>query len=541
MRNLMPRLRAIALLAIFISGCSVFGQEYATIEAMAPMRDGVKLATTAHVPPGDGLFPAILVRTPYNKDGVRGMVGDLNKHGYVLVAQDCRGRFASEGVYVPFLNDSEDGYDAVEWCAEQSWSNGKIGMWGGSAGGITANLAAAAAPPHLVCSYVVVAPEGFRNEMFMMGGLYRKEMIDGWMQAQNAVDVRKDWTSRKISDPYFDAFEISPRYDKIKVPMYNVGGWFDIFCRGSAMNFQGIQTKGAGEARGNQKLVMGAAAHGPLNSRFKTYPNKGGDLRGGDMMRWFNYWLKGEQNGIMDEPAVNYFLMGDAELEGGAGNKWIAAETWPPESNPTSYYIHANGALSTNAPTESDSATSFNYDPTNPVKSVGGQNLIIPKGPMDQREIVDRADYFRFHSEPMAEPLTIIGEISVELHVATDAPDTDFMAKLVDVYPDGYEALIADSGLRVRFREGFDKEVMMTPGKVEKITIDLWHTALVFEKRHRIGVHITSSNDPRFDPNPNTGKPLRADEETRVAKNTFHHDASRPSRIILPVVEKIPD
>lgn len=509
-----------------------------TEEAMAPMRDGVKLATTVYIPDGEGPWPVVLIRTPYNKDGAKGMTKDLLKNGFVIAAQDCRGRFKSEGEYIPFKTDREDGYDAVEWAAKQPWSTGKIGMWGGSALGITTNLAAAAHPPHLVCGYVIVAPSSWRNQTLRMGGLWRKEMIDGWMEGQKSTPARIDWQKKAIADPYFDWLEIFPDYDKITIPMYNVGGWFDIFCQGNVDNFVGLQAKGAGNAKGNQKLLMGPIAHGALTSRFK-YPKNSGDVRGGDMIRWFSHWLKGEENGIMKEPAVYYYLMGDAEAKDAPGNVWRTADSWPPKSEDVSYYLHADGSLSVNMPKKKDSHTEYTYDPKDPVKTIGGANLVFAlKGPDDQRKVGERKDYFKFQTEPLAQPVEVVGRLAAELFVSTDAPDTDFMVKLVDVYPDGYEALLQDSGLRLRYRDGIDKEVMMKAEEITKIKIDLWSTANVFNAGHRIAVHVTSSNDPRYDPNPNTGKPLRADDETRVAHNVFYHDASHASRVILPVTAK---
>lgn len=508
-------------------------------ESMVAMRDGVKLATTAFLPEEKGSWPVILVRTPYNQDGVTGFAGECTKRGYVLVAQDCRGRYKSEGEYVPFKTDREDGYDSVEWAATQEWSNGKVGLWGGSALGITSNLAAAAAPPHLLCAYVIVAPSSWRFQSLWMGGLYRKEMIDGWMAAQNSTKIREDWTSRPVMDPYFDSYEIYPDHKRIRIPMYNVAGWYDIFLQGGIDNFTGLQARGGKGARGNQKLLVAAVAHGPLTSRF-SYPKNSSDLGGADQWRWFAHWLKGEDNGIEKDPPIRYYLMGDAEDKHAPGNVWLTAESWPPRAEKVAWYLHADGSLSTTKPKVSGSSTHFVYDPKNPAPTAGGANLVFAKkGPVDQREIGDRPDYARFNSEPLAEPLTVVGPISVELYVSTDAPDTDFVAKLVDVYPDGYEALLQDSGLRLRYRKGFKKEKMMKPGKIEKVTIDLWSTANVFNKGHRIGVHISSSNDPRFDPNPNTGKPLRADNETRTAKNVFYHERWHASRILLPVAKDL--
>jgi len=201
----------------------------------------------------------------------------------------------------------------------------------------------------------------------------------------------------------------------------------------------------------------------------------------------------------------------------------------------TSYYLAANSNLSERMPETKDGQSSYLYDPKNPVPTIGGTNLTIKKGPMDQRAIGERKDVLKFMTAPLTAPLEVSGPVKVELWAESDAPDTDWMAKLVDVYPDGTERLVTDSGLRARFREGFDREVFMKKGQVYKFTIDLWSTSIVFNKGHRIAVHVTSSNDPRFDPNPNTGKPLRADGETRVANNTVYFNRQRASRILLPV------
>lgn len=475
---------------------------------------------------------------PYNKDGVKGLAQGFNKAGMAVVGQDCRGRYASQGDYVPFRTDREDGYDTIEWIAAQPWCSGKVGMWGGSALGITTNLAASTNPPHLVAGFVIVAPASWRTEILFPGGVWLKNLVDGWMDAQNSRDVRVEWSRRAPSDPYFDWQEIPRYYNNINVPIYNIGGWFDIFATGSVKNFVGLQTQGAPGARGNQKLLMAAAGHGPITPRWKEYPNGGGNTGAADPIRWFSYWLKGEQNGVMSEPPIRYFVMGDAENPFAPGNEWRTADKWPPaEFTPTSYYLNAGGGLSTTTPaSEGPSKSEYAYDPADPVKSVGGANLILARGPLDQREIGECQDYLRFNSAPLDAPVQILGSVTVDLNVQTDAPDTDFMAKLVDVYPDGYEALLSDLGQRLRYRHGLDKEAPMTPDEIAPITIDLGPTAYIFDRGHRIAVHVSSSNAPRFDPNPNTGKPLRTDDETRVAHNALYHDAAHPSRVTLPVV-----
>jgi uncharacterized protein len=320
----------------------------------------------------------------------------------------------------------------------------------------------------------------------------------------------------------------------IRTPVYNYGGWYDIFSEGNIQNFAGLQTKGRKGARGNQKLMMGPWAHGTLEE--VKYPANSVINTNEEAMRWFDYWLKGIDNGIMKEPPVKYYLMGDATDPHAPGNEWLTAAGWPVPAKSTSYFLASNGRLDSRVIDQQESTQSYSYDPRNPVPTVGGGNLYLKKGPMDQRATGERKDILKFSTTPLQQPVGITGKVTVDLWAESDAPDTDFMAKLVDVYPDGSERLVLDSAVRARFREGFNREVLMKRGQVYKFTIDLWCTSLVFNKGHRIAIHVTSSNNERFDPNPNTGKPLRADSETRVAVNAIHHDRAHPSRVILPVV-----
>ncbi len=505
---------------------------------MVPMRDGIKLATDIYLPDGDGPWPCVLSRTPYNKLGNMGSARKFVEAGFAFVSQDCRGRFKSEGEYAPFRTCHLDGYDTVEWIAEQEWSNGKVGMAGGSAVGITTNLAATQTPPHLICGYVVVAPASARRHTVYNGGVYRKEMNDGWLKSMQATDAIAETMKNPPASPYWDWREIPDFHSRIQIPICNVGGWFDIFGQGTIDNFCGLQANGAGLAAGNQKLIMGPTGHGPLGGRLK-FPDAGSGGFGIEhQLRWFSRWLKDDQNGIDEEPSVRYYMMGDTEDPDAPGNEWRDAVSWPPPSRPTSYLLHVGNKLATASP-ESTGSVTYTYDPANPVPTIGGANLISGgKGPMDQSQIEERQDYIRFQTDVLEEPVAVAGRVSVDLYVSTDVPDTDFTAKLVDVYPDGYEALICDGIIRTRYRNGVDQEVMMEPDKVERVRIDLWSTAIVFNKGHRIALHVSSSNDPRYDPNPNTGHPQRSDDETRVAKNTIHFSNQHPSRLLLPVVEE---
>jgi hypothetical protein len=506
---------------------------------MVAMRDGVELATDVYVPEGGGPWPCILARTPYGKGGNKSLAAEYSARGYAFVSQDCRGKHGSSGRYDPFKTDAEDGHDAVEWAARQPWSNGKIGMIGGSALGITAQLAATQAPPHLLCAYVIVAEASARHQTVYMGGVYRKELNDGWLKAQGADFAIEDSVRQPPGSRYWDWREIPAFHDRIRIPIYQVGGWFDIFSQGSIDNFVGLQSRGAALAAGNQKLVMGPYAHGRLSGRLSFHdgdPAKA--LQSEDRFRWFDRWLKGIDNGIDREPPVRYYLMGDADDAAAPGNRWVDAASWPPPSRPLSFFLHPDRSLRREPPGEAGASIAYDYDPKKPVPTLGGANLVFMlKGPADQRAIGDRADYLRFQSAPLDAPLEVAGRVHADLWVESDAPDTDFAAKLIDVYPDGYEALLLDGILRARYREGYDREVWLERGKAVPIRIDLWSTAVVFNRGHRIALHISSSNDPRFDPNPNTARPLRADAETRVARNTIHLSAERPSRLLVPMVE----
>jgi len=531
---------ATTLATTLLSQPTVFGLE----NQMVKMRDGVELATDIHLPKGEGPWPCVLARTPYNKRRLQGQAKDFVEAGYAYIAQDCRGKFRSKGKYNPFLTDHHDGHDAVEWVAAQDWSNGRVGMAGASALGVTSNLAATQRPPHLVCAFVAVAGSSARRVTVYNGGVYRKELNDGWLTAQGAKFAIDMTMENPPGNDFWDWREIGDFYEKIDIPIFNVGGWYDIFAQGTIDNFVGIQSRGRGLAAGNQRVVMGPWAHGLMGGRSK-YPeaNPGEYLSTKLQIRWFDRWLKNERNGTDREPRVTYYVMGALESPGAPGNEWREAPSWPPISRPRSLFLHPKLALADSPPSSASAdaettSITYEYDPKNTARTIGGHNLIQGgRGPLDQRKVGKRDDYFRFRTEPLEHALEIGGRVSCQLFVESDAPDTDFVAKLVDVYPDGYEALVLDGIIRARYREGLEREVFLEKGKVVPVTIDLWSTAYAFNKGHRIALHVTSSNDPKYDPNPNTGKPQRSDDETRIATNRVHFSEKYPSRILLPVVK----
>lgn len=522
------------------------------VEEYAAMRDGTRLAANVYKPAGKGPWPVILSRTPYLKDGRRteqtpnpaeGLAKQAKRYtdaGYVYVLQDVRGKGRSQGFYAAFENDIEDGYDSVEWAAAQPWSNGRVGMTGGSALGITANSAAMANPPHLVAAYVVVAPADRLSYSYPGGVLKEKDTI-GWLRQQGTSEEQLDRVrQRAFDDVSWNRVAMTTNRKYIDIPIFNVGGWYDIFNGGTVDNFQWLQNHGAPGARGNQKLLMGPFGHGQLSGDLEYPGNDRIGLAGDQEIRWFDHWLKGIDNGIMDEPPVSYFMMAAAKKGAlSPKNRMIAAANWPPAHREVRYYLGEGRALSTRPPADADEKVSYRFDPAKPVETFGGANLTFERGPMDQRAVGQRPDYLRFQTPVLQKDVAIAGPVRMELWAATDGPDTDFVVKLVDVYPDGYEALVLDAPVRTRFRDGrMPGEVrMMTPGAPEKLEIDLWPTALTFEKGHRIAVHVTSSNAPRFEVNPNTGEPPgTAKLKPRVAVNTVYLDASRPSALVLPVV-----
>jgi len=526
------------------------------VEEWATLRDGTRLAANVYKPQGAGPWPVVISRTPYLKDGRvdkekdpdgskgRAALSKAAKRytdaGYVYVLQDVRGKGHSEGFYAAFENDIDDGYDSVEWAAKQPWSNGNVGITGGSALGITANEAAMAAPPHLKAAYVVVAPYDLLANSYIGGVLKEKDVL-GWSKGQGVSDEVLDRQRARVGDDVdWNRGAMSTNRKYIKIPMFNVGGWYDIFNHGNISNFEYLQNHGAKGARGNQKLMMGPFGHGDLSGDL-AYPGSDRLALGGDQeTRWFDYWLKGVDNGIMDEPPVRYFMMGPARKGAYSPiNGMRTSANWPPANRETRYYLTPDKALVAKPPAAADVKVSYRYDPANPVPTVGGANLTFERGPMDQRAVGERGDYLRFKTPVLDKPVTIAGPVKVELYGATDGPDTDFMAKLVDVYPDGYEALVLDAPIRTRYRNGRmpDDVKMMTPGAPEELVIDLWSTAITFEKGHRIELHITSSNSPRFEVNANTGEAPGEHKLTpRVATNSVYMDAAHPSALVLPVV-----
>lgn len=541
MRSRFASILALCILLLVIAPIAI-AEELQESKHMIPMRDGTKLSTSVIRPKDQAKpLPVIFARGPYGKFTIGMAQGFCNK-GYVLVSQDMRGRFNSKGSdAIAFhnggWNKNRDGHDSLEWIAKQEWCDGNIATWGGSALGITQNMLAVDAPKSLKAQFVMVAFSDMYSQGTYQGGVWRKALMETWLLSQK-FDPKSLKTF--LAHPNYDSFweELNPaaQAHRVHSPAIFYGGWYDIFLQGTIDSFTTIHGKGTGNARGNCRLLIGPYAHGvfnelkyPDNSTMQNAP------KAAEAFRFFDHWTKGEKNGVADDKTVHYYVMGDPEDKNAPGNFWRAADSWPPPATETVFYFHKDGTLSNAPSTSSTSMLSYKYDPENPVATVGGQNLVLPKGPMDQRKVESRDDVLLFTSDELHQPVEVTGRIKAKLYVSSDCPDTDFTAKLTDVYPDGRSMLVTDGILRARHYKGFDREDFLEEGNIYELEVDLWSTSLIFNKGHRIRIAISSSNAPRFDPNPNTGVPFRANSKTRIANNTIHLSSSHPSQIVLPI------
>ena len=511
---------------------------------MVPMNDGVRLATDVVLPPkGDGPFPVLLSRTPYGRK-MGGVPLAAALMGYAAVTQDMRGRFDSEGDNLPFIGcgwvDHADGADTVAWLRKQPWCNGKVGTIGGSAGGITQNLMAATAPEGLVAQYIVVAAANLYTDAAYVGGALRKEQIETWTRQHGfdskAMDV---WRAHPAFDEYWVRFDSTAKHAVMNCPAVHVGGWFDSFSQGTIDSFVGRQYGGAAGARGTQKLVMGPWTHGG------QWSDKQGELTFRDarcpgpydMLLWFAHYLKGEDNGVAKQAAVAYYVMGDTADPKAPGNEWRYAQRWPLPCAETAYYFHKGGRLSTAKPADASVFEEYTFDPADPCPTAGGRNLTIPAGPMNQTAVEGRKDVLNFTTEPLEAPLEITGRVVAKVFVSSSAADTDLSVRLSDVYPDGKSYLMADGMLRLRYRDSLAKPVPLEPGKAYEVTVDCWSTSVVINTGHRVRVTVTSSNHPRFDVNPGTGKVWTEGCDVVKQTNRLFCETGRPSRIVLPVIK----
>ncbi len=570
------------VLVVSVENRSSYAAQYrvkARFDVKVPMRDGTLLSCNIFRPDTAGKFPVLLQRSPYGSYspdvGYR-----YAKKGYVVVMQDVRGKNNSDGKFYPFVNEIEDGYDTQQWCGTQSWSNGKVGTFGGSYVAATQWLPARLANEHLSCMFTVVAASDFYRHWIYSGGVFAHSFNTMWgalsvsarvgqsMDTQpldwdavfktlplenipealgRSVPWHGEWLNHPLYDDYWRELSFTHTYDKIPVPVFHVGGWYDIFIEGTLENFTGMQALGATEkARSGQRLIVGPWFHGSTGSRKSGQVDFGAEAElniGQLQQRWFDYWLLGEDNGVAEEKPVKLFMMGE--------NKWREFDSWPPAvAAPKEFFIHADqaansflgaGSLDRDAPAGSEHVDSYRYNPADPVPTLGGNDCcretIVTEGPYDQRLLELRNDVLVYTSEPLEEALVVAGPVRMVLWAASSAVNTDFCAKLVDVDPTGKAINITFGILRAPMRNGLDKWEELEPGKPYEMTIELRPTANMFLPGHRVRLEVTSSNFPRFARNLNTaGKGYEGKEEMVIADQQVFHDKDHPSRLIMSVL-----
>ncbi|MGA9812701.1 MAG: CocE/NonD family hydrolase [Terriglobales bacterium] len=550
------------------------------------MRDGVILRADIYRPNVEGKFPVLLQRTPYNKSGGVAFGLEAAARGYVVIIQDVRGRYTSDGEWYTFKHEPYDGYDTVEWAAALPYSNGKVGMWGGSYVGATQMLAAIAHPPHLAGICPVVTASNYHENWTYQGGAFEQWFNESWTSGlaedtfnRNLVDHSNalggmwklplsnyplfnfsdasapfptaslapyflDWLAHPSYDEYWKQLSIEEHFGDITVPVLTVAAWYDIFQGGSLRNYMGIKAHGGSEAaRRGQHLFVTIGGHAGTGRKI-------GDVDFGPAaaefdenevtLKWYDYLFKGVQNEFAGKP-VKIFVMG--------ANQWREEDDWPlARAQSTKYFLHStksanslrgDGSLSTVSP-RSEPADHYVYDPSNPAPTVGGplccdSNHLAP-GPRDQRAVEARDDVLIYTTPAFTQDTEVTGAVSLELFAKSSAVDTDFTAKLVDVGPDGFAQNLTEGIVRARYRDSREKADLINPGQVYKFNIDVWSTSNVFRKGHALRLEISSSNFPRFDRNLNTGEDAAFAKNYVSATNTVYHDAEHPSALILPVV-----
>jgi hypothetical protein len=535
------------------------------------MHDGIRLSANVFLPSERGRFPAILIRTPYGKGS--GLVPNWQAfvdHGYAVVVQDVRGRYESEGAFQPLTQEPSDGNDTIGWIARQAWSDGNVGMTGGSYLGIVQWKAALSQNPHLKAIFPVVSGcDDYLDRFYSTGGALKLGNRLEWM-AENlsapafhaefpqfvlhlplrtadvaATGAASEMYQQAIAHPAFDGFwrSISTREQigKVRIPVFAVGGWYDNFVESDLAAFAALH-----KTSGLNRILVGPWPHN------MSRPLEGVDF-GPDsrvpllqlQLEWFDHWLMGKNAPLVSTPPVKVFVMGS--------NRWREAHQWPPENaRARSWYLDSNGSANTLAGDGVLAETppphfrqragrdTFVYDPRDPPPTRGGAVCcnpdVFPWGPKDQRPVEQRRDVLVFSSRPLARDLEVAGPVTAVLYVSTSAKDTDFTAKLVDVFPDGVARNLTDGILRLRYRDSIEKPQPATPGEVYRIAVDAGVTANVFLKGHRIRLEIAGGNFPRFDRNLNTGG-IQADGTRPVsASGTVWHGRQHPSHLELTVI-----
>ena len=547
----------------------------------ARMRDGVVLRADAYRPEGQGRVPAILVRTPYGKNGHRGQafVAGAVARGYAVVVQDVRGRYSSDGEFDPYRQDGRDGYDTVEWLAGQPWCTGRIAGSGLSYPGAAQWLYAVEAPPHLACIFPAMCFSSGR-QFFYFGGAFdlswipwiatniapearRRQKIAGPQNSRearaewrttadaafrhvplNSLPLFKDvapfyyeWLDHPDDGGYWDFADIEGRHDRVRVPSFNFSGWHDEGYGpvGAIRNFTGVRARGATPAARDPFLVIGPWTHGEPTLTDTRVGDRGfGPDSGLDYERlvldWCDLHARGVDRGLGASPRVRVFVMGR--------NRWRDSSVWPLRNTRIrALHLRSGGRLTWEPPDTAESPDRYTFDPTDPLED---PHFSEGLGPHDQRQVESRSDVIAYTSEPLPEDLEVIGTIECRVWLASSAPDTDIFVRLLDVEPDGPAWNLMSPTLevlRARYRVSEREPELLRPGVPVELTLRLAVTANLFRRGHRIRVHVTSSFFPHLDRNPNTGRPVSAEPRLVPAVNAVFHDTPRPSRILLPIVD----
>jgi uncharacterized protein len=561
------------------------------------MRDGTLLRADVYRPADEGRYPVLLQRTPYNKGLWQLAYATLDPvraadAGYVVVIQDVRARWSSDGeVFDPFRHEFDDGYDTAEWAATLPYADGSVGAFGLSYVGGTTWQVAAAAPPSLRAISPTMAPNDQFIDMAWRGGAFlwgthamwylqaigpaallrakasAPDFIPSFLRLVNDIDEFETWVRHlpphafppaRPEDSFVPSFleamshptrgeyhrvrSVYERHHEVRVPALILAGWSDLLLGSDLAHFTQMKTSAATEeARQRTKLIVGPWAHGLF---FNVVGELDFGLRASGIfldlkedltalhLRWFGQRLKGVATGIDEEPPVKIFVQGL--------NRWRYEDTWPPaRAVSTPWYLAAGRRLRPEPPGSGEPPDAYVYDPLDPCPTRGG-SLLLPRtyvpGPVDQTPILGRRDVLVYTSEPLERDTEVTGPIKAVLYAATSGPDTDWVVKLCDVYPDGRTFNVCDGILRARYRASWDAPTLVTPGAVERYDVDLWATSWLFRRGHQIRVLVTSSDFPRYDRNPNTGEFGVEATTTTTALQRVFHDAERASHVVLPIM-----
>ncbi len=552
-----------------------------------PMRDGTILRADIYRPQADGRYPVLLQRTPYNKSNGSDFGYKGANAGFVVIIQDVRGRFTSQGEWYTFKHESDDGYDTIEWAAALPYSDGKVGMFGGSYVGATQMLAAIAHPPHLAGICPVVTASNYHSNWTYQGGAFEQWFNESWTSglaqdtlnrtiaastnalggvwkvpltsyplfntAEESLKLNSanvlapyflDWLAHPSYDEYWKKLSIEEHFSDIKVPGLTVAAWYDLFQGGSLRNYAGIKEHGGTDAaRKGQHLLVVIGGHAGIGRKIGDVdfgPEAAKYVEDEVTLDWYSYLFKGASNRFSHQP-VTLFVMG--------ANQWRNEDAWPLErAQNTRYYLHSvkganssdgDGSLSTTMPQE-EKPDQYVYDPAKPTPTVGGPLCCdsdhLPPGPRDQRPVETRSDVLVYSTGPLSKDMEVTGPVSLEIYVSSSAVDTDFTGKLVDVWPNGFAQNLTEGILRARYRDSQERPEPVTPGKPYKLTVDLWSTSNVFKQGHSLRLEVSSSNFPRFDRNLNTGEDTASDTHSVPATNTVLHDGNHLSALVIPVV-----